>query len=773
MTAGLPRIPRLPRAVQQFPLSSGYFPVDTGRLFRWHGSGTNMSPQARMAAGNAAIPEAGVGSSDSEAGVGPFVLNLTSSTTPMALAHPDSPELKRFSFFVSRRREDNRERFRLHMGYFPTLAEAEEWLNIIRDLYPGAWAGEAPGKKLRARAAAAELAKQLPPPPAAAAQSAAPAVVTATRPPMAPRPASMPATVTAQVSSYPSAMAGAPGTMAPATVAIEVPTLQAAPTLPQAPQAAVTGSAAPMLEAVAQATAALAAVAKMAQSSAGAFGAADQTVMAPNPFISAPVNKAISQPAFTPAPAAPVAAAQPPRAPARASAAPVSAPQPAAVAAAPVSVSAQPVAPRVPTQPAKPAAAAPAPKPSAQPPKQGGAAKGIKKNPGNALTDGSNVREVMASLDENTGETRQMQIPPGLRSSAPAAKPAASVTASASATAPGARPSGAAAGRAPTAPAQNAIPGTLPNLAQPGAQNVAKSARGPAVPAADKLRVAAPPSARAPAANAPVDPMSDTQVLRMLETRRGAEGEKGTDDANAGISLLKPDDTQTRRALKEAVIGNAPVSFAVQLQWSVQPVQLDKVPPLAIFSAYTLYTVEGSREGRKWYGLRLGFFSDAISAKQVAYYVRSEFASVAVVPVSPAEKSRASDEDTKAATGAFQRKRVEQKAEEFKLFEDDKSVVNEPPPKAVAAPKAPAAAVGKGVPARKNKPLGRVRAKEQRSPKTLEETLEILGASDLEIDNGRGELLNDTGVRHLRVEVQKNTPFGKLLDRISERVRKN
>ncbi len=84
----------------------------------------------------------------------------------MALVHPEAPELKQFSFFVSRRREDNRERFRLHMGYFATLAEAEEWLNVIRDLYPGAWAGEAPGKKLRARAAAAELAKQLPAPPA-------------------------------------------------------------------------------------------------------------------------------------------------------------------------------------------------------------------------------------------------------------------------------------------------------------------------------------------------------------------------------------------------------------------------------------------------------------------------------------------------------------------------------------------------------------------------------------------------------------------------------
>ena len=126
------------------------------------------------------------------------------------------------------------------------------------------------------------------------------------------------------------------------------------------------------------------------------------------------------------------------------------------------------------------------------------------------------------------------------------------------------------------------------------------------------------------------------------------------------------------------------MSFAVQLYWSVQPVELDKVPPLAIFSAYTLYTVEGSREGRKWYGLRLGFFSDAISAKQVAYYVRSEFTSVAVVPVSPAEKGRASDEETRAATGALMKKRVpEQKIEEFKLFEDAKSVLTEP---AAAAP---------------------------------------------------------------------------------------
>ena len=618
----------------------------------------------------------------------------------MALAHPDSPELKRFSFFVSRRREDNRERFRLHMGYFATLAEAEEWLNVIRDLYPGAWAGEAPGKKLRGRAAATELAKQLP----------------------APRPAPTPA---APAERAPAAKAGSTARSAqvavapPAPVQIEVPTLRAAPTLPLTPQAAVAASAAPMLEAVAQAAAALAIAAKTAMAQSAASG--DQTVMAPNPFMPAPMNQAApAQPVFTSAPPAPVVAAQSPRALARP--------------AAPVSVSAQPAAPKSPAaQLSKPAAAA------------------RRKNPSNALTDGSNVREVMASLDE-TGETRQMRIPPGLREPAPAAaKPASS------AAAPAARPAGAAVARAPS-PAQSAAPTASSNPAQAGAQNVAKAAR-PTVPAA----------AAAPATDASI---SDTQVLRMLEVRRSDEAEKGNDDANAGISLLKPDDTQTRRALKEAVIENAPVSFAVQLQWSVQPVELGKVPPLAIFSAYTLYTVEGSREGRKWYGLRLGFFSDAISAKQVAYYVRSEFASVAVVPVSPAEKSRASDEETKTATGAFQRKHMEQKTEEFKLFEDEKSVANEPPaPKAAEAPKA--AAASSRAPTRKNKPLGRVRAKDQRSSKTLEETLEILGASELEIDNGSGETLNDTGVRHLRVEVQKNTPFAKLLDRISERVRKN
>jgi hypothetical protein len=268
---------------------------------------------------------------------------------------------------------------------------------------------------------------------------------------------------------------------------------------------------------------------------------------------------------------------------------------------------------------------------------------------------------------------------------------------------------------------------------------------------------------------------SDTQVLKFLEVRR-ADGTEltGVDVETGAISLLKPDDTGTRRALKEAVAENAPVWFAVQLQWAVQPVELSKVPPLAIFSAYTLYTVEGSRDGRKWYGLRLGFFSDAISAKQVAYYVRSEFTSVAVVPVSPQERTRASDVDKKAQM-AFPKRTRPEPVDEFKLI--DSNYQPAPPARPRPAATKPAAPARTAPPAaaaarRAPKANGRVRARESRSPQTLEETLEILGAGELEMDNGTGQTMNESGVRHLRVEVQKNTPFGRLLERLSERVRK-
>jgi hypothetical protein len=277
--------------------------------------------------------------------------------------------------------------------------------------------------------------------------------------------------------------------------------------------------------------------------------------------------------------------------------------------------------------------------------------------------------------------------------------------------------------------------------------------------------------------------LTDTQVLRFLETRREGGGTDRFDPAaESGISLLKPDDTGTRRALKEAVSRDAPVSFAVQLQWSVQPVELDKVPPLAIFSAYTLYSVAGSRGGRRWYGLRLGFFSDAISAKQVAYYVRSEFASVAVVPVSGQERERATEDNQRFAGIGSPKKRRESMDNEFKLIDETPAQPAVPAAGARAAvptSQRPAPAASRAAPAPAAPPRsarknggGKVGARERRTPQTLEETLEILGANQLAIDTGSGDAVSDSGVRHLRVEIQKNTPFSRLLERLSERVRK-
>jgi len=637
-------------------------------------------PTPNMASGAAVARESAVPEAES----GPFVLNLCSSTTPMALAQVDLPELKRFTFFVSRRFEEGRERFRLHMGYFTTQAEAEEWLSVVRDIYPGAWAGEAPGKKLRARAAAA------------AAAQAQHAIGPQTRSvlPNLPPPAAAPVHAVPAQSAAPARPAPAPLAAAPVARPVELKPAVRVPAA-TAPAREPPGIHVPTLHAAAPA-----AVQGASRAATPSIPTAAIVKAAPSPVV-APVAKA-ARPQATPpvakpahAAAAPAARAQNPVAhpqhakPAASAGAPTTAPRPNTANPAPAA--------RMPAKPAvapAPVAAKPRPKASTK---------------GTAFAD-SNVREVLAALGDDTGETGQTRMMPAL-----------------------------------------------------------------------------------PRIEAQEDPaLTDTQVLRYLESRRSDDGSARVEDApDASISLLKPDDTGTRRALKEAVSQNAAVSFAVQLQWSVQPVELDKVPPLAIFSAYTLYTVEGSREGRKWYGLRLGFFSDAISAKQVAYYVRSEFASVAVVPVSPQERQRATDEDKKAnASLAFPRKTRQNPIDEFKLSdpeEDAKSAQPAAKPAArPAAPKAaaPAAARSSAQPSVKRPTAqsgpsgasgkgGRVGARERKGPQTLEETLEILGAGELEIDNGRGELLNDAGVRHLRVEVQKNTPFSRLLERLSERTKKN
>jgi hypothetical protein len=518
-----------------------------------------------------------------------FVINLCASTSPMALTHPNTPELKRYTFFVSRQREDGRERFRLHMGYFGSQEDAESLLAAVRDVYPAAWAGPAPTTGVPRRA---------------------------------------------RMSVTPKATVAHP--MAP----------------PAAPHVAL--------------------------------------------HVAAPVAAPVTAPAAAVAARAPVA--EPPPAPALHA----------------------------------------------------------------TLETMSNVRDVLAQLSE--------QAPP-----APAPVAARVPTPDLDAS--------------QTLRVLESVPVPVPATATPAPMaNVA-----PVVPVA---RAAVPVLAKAP-----------PKMPAKARTSAPAAGE-------GEVRIVTPEDTQTLTDIRLDAQNNAPPCFAVQLVWAVAPIDVAILPHLAIFDAYTLYNVEGSRQGRKWFGLRLGFFSDPNSATQVAHYVRSDYPAVAVVPVASRERDHAKGGNVDVApraVGSSAALRPEtslpiekQGLDGFELLPDDapraakRDVDDIAPQPAAATPsttsaasmtareKIAAAAAGKplvraaagqapGKPV--GKPTGKrvmVRKRPQSAPtqraapgapNPLESTLEILGASTLTLDESR-EIMNDSAIRK-PIEKKPGSRFSKLLSRLS------
>jgi len=221
--------------------------------------------------------------------------------------------------------------------------------------------------------------------------------------------------------------------------------------------------------------------------------------------------------------------------------------------------------------------------------------------------------------------------------------------------------------------------------------------------------------------------LTDTRVMKILETRDGVPVPDDADARNCEqIALLRPEDTSTRLALKEAVVQGAPVSFAVQLHWSLQPIDLKRVPSLAIFKGFTLYATESRREGRSRYFLRLGFFGDPISARQFAAQLRANFASAAVVPVVEQEVTRARE----AAVGSYSIPYLAQQG-----------VDPVPDFERTAA---------------ESKPLSDMPRRASQTVETLEQTLERLAQRERWTNP---DSLSESGVRHLRVEdVQERTP---------------
>jgi hypothetical protein len=480
-----------------------------------------------------------------------FVVNLCASTTPVGLVQPSHAGLKRYTFFVSRRLEEGRERFRLHMGYFDSQEEAEKILDLVRDVYPAAWAGVAPGIKLRARAALPESSPVDEP-------LAAPVAVASLSPPAA---AAVP--VDTAAAKGPAATTAAPTAMA----AVTQLTLELAPDLPRAKLI------------VDVATEAAAHDAKRSLND---------------------VRATIASLSDADAPAAPAAPAAP-------------------------------------------------------------------------VLEGAAVLRLLTSA----------RPPPAAR-------------------------------LAPIRPAAS--------------RNVATPA--PAVNA---------PTVKAAAPEAPAQP-------------------------------------------EQAV-------FAVQLLWSVQPIDMSKVPQLAIFSAYTLYGAEGNRGGRRWYGLRLGFFTDSVSAKQVAQYVRSEFTSVSVVPVTERERGRAGAATAKPLPAVAPPKIDGPELNFINEVSSDTATSGSQPALEAAepAPKSPptlrpavVAALGmtnRATPGKRaklrNAPGGKPMAKRPAPARqlSLEETLEILGAGELQMETARrSELLSESAVRERKPAAANGSRFARLMNRLAERL---
>jgi hypothetical protein len=497
-----------------------------------------------------------------------FVINLCGSTTPVALTPPDHAGLRRFTFFVSRRREEGRERFRLHMGYFDSQEDAERLLDIVREIYPGAWAGLAPGQRLaqaEAESAAAAAAE------AAATESAA-----------AP---------TATINAV--------------AVAVTVPD----PVTSQ----------------------------PVAESSA----ATDDTIDAP----------VLATPAAVEVTAEVTAAPEPPIEDGTAE---------------------LPALSLLPDQGRRIAATV---------------------DVEAATRSLSNVRAAIASLDDTAS------------SKAPTVSP-------------------------------------LPELK----------------PAAAVRRSVAPPAKQS-------RELTDSAALRVLENRDAASA---TTVNQPRPPLPAAASSNADAARKDATGKNEKPSFAVQLLWSVQPIDITQIPQLAIFSAYTLYGAEGNRDGRRWYGVRLGFFTDAVSAKQVAHYVRSDFSTVSVVPVTARERERArlaaarpeaAPVAAAAPTPAAAEPAVAKPAasSSFEFIEDKQP--------------APAARSSRGAPGKRAKARSarQVNGRSKAKPMTLEETLEILGAGELKMEDGRRCSINDGLAQLPDSDGAKGKPsrFGRLLERLS------
>jgi hypothetical protein len=192
-----------------------------------------------------------------------------------------------------------------------------------------------------------------------------------------------------------------------------------------------------------------------------------------------------------------------------------------------------------------------------------------------------------------------------------------------------------------------------------------KKARGEAeakarLEAEAKAREAAEAKARAEV-EAKARAEAEARARAEAEARAQAE-RKAKAEADAAIrppvvvadqSPVDLDSTQTLRALTPLELNDDKQSkwFVVQLSLSEQRVDLSAVPHLDIFDEYHLYTVDSDGQGKVLHSLRLGFFSEEVSASVVAGYLKTYFNESEIKRVATAEYERFKDRRPKSPHG--------------------------------------------------------------------------------------------------------------------------
>jgi hypothetical protein len=173
--------------------------------------------------------------------------------------------------------------------------------------------------------------------------------------------------------------------------------------------------------------------------------------------------------------------------------------------------------------------------------------------------------------------------------------------------------------------------------------NDVSTAQSAAKPTAKPVaKPAAPVAATKPASAAPMTPPAKATPASAL----GGMSRPQSTWRNSDDGLPTLDTTQTIRDLTQSEIDDALGLkwFVVQLALSDQPVNLDTMPRLDIFEAYRLYSVALMENGGIRHALRLGFFTEQVSAEAVLGYLKTFFASPEVERISKAEYERFSAE---------------------------------------------------------------------------------------------------------------------------------